>query len=176
MTSTERDEIVAILTKHRGLFLVTLRGLTDEQARQTPTVSALNLGGLVKHVTETVVQWLDFVEHGPQGAKSKYPALGRFNLLNTADGCRDLTAVNVPSNLSATAGPIQCSRDARQSYAQVLPEQERFGGAVRFTANVGAARPVLTTRYTHVYQRQPDGGFKIVHEHMSAPPPGTGTP
>ena len=49
-------------------------------------------------------------------------------------------------------------------------------GVLSFTANVGAARPVLTTRYTHVYQRQPDGGFKIVHEHMSSPPPGTGTP
>ena len=49
-------------------------------------------------------------------------------------------------------------------------------GVLSFTANVGVARPVLKTRYTHVYQRQPDGAFKIVHEHMSSPPPGTGTP
>ena len=49
-------------------------------------------------------------------------------------------------------------------------------GVLSFTANVGAARPVLKTRYTQVYQRQPDGVFKIVHEHMSSPPPGTGTP
>ncbi len=49
-------------------------------------------------------------------------------------------------------------------------------GVLSFTANVGAARPVLRTRYTQVYQRQPDGGFRIVHEHMSSPPPGTGTP
>jgi ketosteroid isomerase-like protein len=49
-------------------------------------------------------------------------------------------------------------------------------GVLSFTANVGAARPVLKTRYTQVYQRQPDGSFKIVHEHMSSPPPGTGTP
>ena len=67
MTTTERDEIVAILTKHRDLFLVTVQGLTDDQARLTPTVSALTLGGLVKHVTATVAQWLDFVEHGPAG-------------------------------------------------------------------------------------------------------------
>ena len=40
-------------------------------------------------------------------------------------------------------------------------------GVLSFTANVGAARPVLKTRYTQVYQRQPDGVFKIVHEHMS---------
>ena len=49
-------------------------------------------------------------------------------------------------------------------------------GVLSFTANIGAARPVLKTRYTQVYQRQPDGAFKIVHEHMSSPPPGTGTP
>jgi hypothetical protein len=67
MTITERDEIVAILTKHRRLFLVPVQGLSEEQVRLTPTVSALSLGGLVKHVTATVVQWLDFVEHGPAG-------------------------------------------------------------------------------------------------------------
>ena len=33
---------------------MTVQGLTDEQARLTPTVSALSLGGLVKHVTATV--------------------------------------------------------------------------------------------------------------------------
>jgi hypothetical protein len=67
-TSTpEREELVAILSKHRDLFLVTVRGMTDEQARLTPTVSALSLGGLVKHVAATVAQWLEFVEHGPQG-------------------------------------------------------------------------------------------------------------
>ena len=49
-------------------------------------------------------------------------------------------------------------------------------GVLSFTANIGAARPVLKTRYTQVYHRQPDGAFKIVHEHMSSPPPGTGTP
>jgi hypothetical protein len=69
MSSTERDEIVAIHHKHRALFLVTVQGLTDEQARLTPTVSVLSLGGLVKHVTATVVQWLDFVEHGPAGGQ-----------------------------------------------------------------------------------------------------------
>ncbi|HEY0238611.1 MAG TPA: DinB family protein [Friedmanniella sp.] len=69
MSTTERDEIVAILAKHRGLFLLTVQGLTDEQARLTPTVSALSVGGLVKHVTATVAGWLDFVEHGPQSGQ-----------------------------------------------------------------------------------------------------------
>jgi len=49
-------------------------------------------------------------------------------------------------------------------------------GVLSFTASVGAARPVVRTRYSHVYQRQPDGTWKIVHEHMSAPPPGSELP
>ncbi|MES2988841.1 MAG: TonB-dependent receptor [Pseudomonadota bacterium] len=65
------------------------------------------------------------------------PVLSRFNLLNAAAGCRDLPSVTVPQNLSATAGPIQCSRDNRALYNTLQPEQERLGGAFRFTANVG---------------------------------------
>jgi hypothetical protein len=66
--TSERDEILAIHDKHRGLFLVTVRGLTDEQARLTPTASTLSLGGLVKHAAATVGTWLDFVERGaPEG-------------------------------------------------------------------------------------------------------------
>jgi uncharacterized damage-inducible protein DinB len=40
-------------------------GLTDEQARLTPTVSSLSLGGLVKHVAATEREWARFVVEGP---------------------------------------------------------------------------------------------------------------
>ncbi|GAA1426377.1 DinB family protein [Microlunatus lacustris] len=63
-SSAEREELVALLERHRGFFLHTVQGLTDEQARLTPTVSALSLGGLVKHVAATESGWLDFIEHG----------------------------------------------------------------------------------------------------------------
>jgi iron complex outermembrane receptor protein len=64
-------------------------------------------------------------------------ALGLFNILNTAAGCRELTPVSVNNPLlSGTAGNV-CARDNRNMYATVLPEQERLGGAFRLTANVG---------------------------------------
>ncbi|MGI3783628.1 MAG: DinB family protein [Janthinobacterium lividum] len=66
-SAAEREDLITILAKHRDLFLVTVAGLTDDQARLTPTVSALSPGGLVKHVTAMVAQWLDFVEHGAHG-------------------------------------------------------------------------------------------------------------
>ena len=49
-------------------------------------------------------------------------------------------------------------------------------GVVAFTANIGAARELLRARYSQVYRRQLDGSWKIVHEHMSSPPPGTELP
>jgi len=61
----ERADLLDVLRKHRGLFRFTVAGLTDEQARLTPTVSALSLGGLVKHVTAVERQWASFVVDGP---------------------------------------------------------------------------------------------------------------
>ena len=61
----ERADLVDVLRKHRGLFRLTVAGLTDEQARLTPTVSTLSLGGLVKHVTAVEQQWASFVVDGP---------------------------------------------------------------------------------------------------------------
>ncbi|KQW50922.1 hypothetical protein ASC77_25010 [Nocardioides sp. Root1257] len=63
--TTERDDLLDLLTKHRGLFRVTVRDLTDEQAAATPTASTLCLGGLVKHVTAVEKSWADFIVEGP---------------------------------------------------------------------------------------------------------------
>ncbi|MCH5642963.1 DUF664 domain-containing protein [Gordonia sp. ABSL49_1] len=46
----EREDILTLLADQRALFRVTLRGLTDDQARTKSTVSALTLGGLLKHL------------------------------------------------------------------------------------------------------------------------------
>lgn len=63
--SPERTDLLDALTLHRELFLGTVAGLSDEQARLTPTASELSLGGLVKHVTATEVQWQQFIVEGP---------------------------------------------------------------------------------------------------------------
>jgi hypothetical protein len=61
----ERADLLDVLQKHRGLFRVTVQGITDEQARTRSTVSELTLGGLVKHVAGTEKHWARFIEHGP---------------------------------------------------------------------------------------------------------------
>jgi uncharacterized damage-inducible protein DinB len=63
--TSERREFIGALAKHRGLLVRTLRGMSDEQARLRPTVSALCLGGLIKHVTATELSWTNFITKGP---------------------------------------------------------------------------------------------------------------
>jgi len=66
MTSTdpERANLLSTLADRRAFLLGSAEGLTDEQARLTPTVSSLSVGGLVKHVTATERQWADFIRDG----------------------------------------------------------------------------------------------------------------
>ena len=49
-------------------------------------------------------------------------------------------------------------------------------GIETFTVAAGAARPTVSARFTDVFQRQKDGSWKIVHEHVSMPPTPTGAP
>ena len=65
-TAGERADLLDTLATHRFLFLRTVDGLTDEQARLTPIPSTtLSLGGLVKHVAATEDGWARFVVEGP---------------------------------------------------------------------------------------------------------------
>jgi uncharacterized damage-inducible protein DinB len=61
----ERADLIQTLDTHRAFLRFTVRGLTDEQATQRPTVSALTLAGLLKHVAHTEATWAAFAERGP---------------------------------------------------------------------------------------------------------------
>ncbi|MGG5257640.1 DinB family protein [Phycicoccus avicenniae] len=80
----ERASLLEALAQQRYFLLHTVEGLTDDQARLTPTVSELCLGGLVKHVALTERGWTDFVESGAMagGDDADYAAREReFRLL-----------------------------------------------------------------------------------------------
>jgi uncharacterized damage-inducible protein DinB len=61
----EREGLLAYLAQQRLVLRLTAYGLTDEQARATPTVSALSVGGLIKHVAATEQYWIDLVMDRP---------------------------------------------------------------------------------------------------------------
>ena len=54
----ERGALLAYLDAQRGGIRRVVHGLTEEQARSTPTVSAFSLSGVIKHVTAGERGWL----------------------------------------------------------------------------------------------------------------------
>ena len=54
---------------------------------------------------------------------------------------------------------------------QLLGEDAFISSGIEtFTVAAGAARPTVSARFTDVFQRQKDGSWKIVNEHVSMPP------
>ncbi len=56
-----RPHSLGYLEQQRYGIRLTAFGLTDAQARATPTSSALSVGGLIKHVTATERNWMDII-------------------------------------------------------------------------------------------------------------------
>jgi uncharacterized damage-inducible protein DinB len=73
----ERDGLVAYLAQQRQALRVSAYGLTEDQARATPTRSALSVGGLIKHVTLVERQWQTYTlqrDSDPEGNYARYMA------------------------------------------------------------------------------------------------------
>lgn len=58
----EREGLLAYLAQQRLVLRLTAYGLTDDQARATPTASHLSIGGLIKHVTRAERAWMTTVQ------------------------------------------------------------------------------------------------------------------
>ena len=61
----ERSALREYLAYHQSSFFAVAYGLTDEQARSTPSVSALSIGGLIKHATGLQRSWMARVAAAP---------------------------------------------------------------------------------------------------------------
>jgi uncharacterized damage-inducible protein DinB len=62
----EREGLLRYLEQQRYVLKLAAHGLTDEQARLTPTKSSLSVGGLIKHVASTEDGWIDIALQLPQ--------------------------------------------------------------------------------------------------------------
>ncbi|MEV7359555.1 DinB family protein [Kitasatospora sp. NPDC091276] len=80
-TTGERADLLAALAKQRHFLRFTTRDLTDEQAGLRTTVSALCLGGLIKHVSAVERFWVAFIVEGPS-------AMPDFSSFTEADFAR----------------------------------------------------------------------------------------
>ena len=61
----ERQTLINFLAFQQDAFAAVAHGLTDEQARSTPSVSALSVGALIKHVTAVQAGWVARAEAAP---------------------------------------------------------------------------------------------------------------
>ena len=130
----ERADLLDLLTKHRFFLRNTLRGLTDEQAALTPTVSELCLGGLVKHVSRVEQRWADFIVEGP-GAME----MSETSYADHANSFRMLPGETVASILAGyeqvaarTDGLVRSLADLDLSHP--LPEAPWFEPGARWSA------------------------------------------
>ena len=65
-TSIEAHDLLQTIQAHRAFLLETVRDLTDEQASQRTTASALTLAVVIKHVTDGEKNWISFILDGPR--------------------------------------------------------------------------------------------------------------
>ena len=61
----ERDALRVFVEYHQSSYPALAFGLTDDQARAKPTVSALSIGGLIKHATGVQRGWMERVQAAP---------------------------------------------------------------------------------------------------------------
>ncbi len=66
----ERAGLTEYVAAQQYAFHAIAFGLTDEQARSTPSVSALSIGGLIKHVTSCQRGWMERVVAAPELTES----------------------------------------------------------------------------------------------------------
>ncbi len=61
----ERQTLLEFLAFQQNAFFAVAYGLTDEQARSTPSVSTLSVGGLIKHAANVQKGWAERAASAP---------------------------------------------------------------------------------------------------------------
>ena len=86
----EKTQILTILESARQSLSRMFADVTEEQARATPTASALCLGGILKHVTYGETIWVDFIVEGEKvDDLDRYAASFRVEPDDTVPGLLD---------------------------------------------------------------------------------------
>ena len=73
----ERELLLAYIAQQRDGIRYAAHGLTDAQARLTPSASSLSIGGLIKHVAAMERGWIDMVLQR-QRHTSQHEAASRY--------------------------------------------------------------------------------------------------
>jgi uncharacterized damage-inducible protein DinB len=63
--SDERSALREFVSYHQSAYFAIAYGLTDEQARSTPSASAMSIGGVIKHATGVQRTWMERIAAAP---------------------------------------------------------------------------------------------------------------
>ncbi|MEU6524202.1 DinB family protein [Streptomyces sp. NPDC046924] len=134
----ERADLLRTLGKHRHFLRFTTRDLTDEQAGLRTTVSALCLGGLVKHVAAMERIWADFILDGPS-AMPDFTAMAEADFAERADEFRLLPGETLAGVLAEYTAVAHRTDELIASLpdldaTQPLPKAPWFESGVRWSA------------------------------------------
>lgn len=114
--SGERAVLLETLAKHRMLFRHTVAGIGDADARRRTTVSALTLGGLLKHVVQVEEGWLEFVGTGHVRGAEEW---ANFTPEAMADG-------TTPEREDMTLGPDETVAGLLEQWEEVAARTDEF--------------------------------------------------
>ena len=82
----EREQLLTFLAQQRYVIRLTSYGLTDDQARATPSTSPLSVGGLIKHVANVEHSWIGTVLQEDRMSETDYENNFRLLADETLDG------------------------------------------------------------------------------------------
>ncbi|GAA3712550.1 DinB family protein [Zhihengliuella alba] len=119
----EKSSLLAFLSQQRQNFRTVAFGLTDQQARLTPTASALSVGALIKHVTACEAGWVGRIAAAPE-----YPASDSVPFEEAAAAYAEQYRMNEDETL--------------EGLIAALDEQERTTESIILAADLDAAVPV----------------------------------
>jgi uncharacterized damage-inducible protein DinB len=101
----EKFQILTVLESARQSLSRMFADVTEEQARATPTASALSLGGILKHVTYGETIWVDFIVEGEKvDDLDRYAASFRMEPGETVGGLLDEYAAAAKRTEEVIAG------------------------------------------------------------------------
>lgn len=128
----ECTDLLETLARHRSFLRFTVRDLTDEQAAQRTTVSALCLGGLIKHVADVEGAWAAFIVGGA-------PAMAEASEGNRDDSFRMLPGETLDGILDHYDEVARHTEELVASLpdldaSQALPEAPWFEKGARWSA------------------------------------------
>ncbi|MEO8016775.1 MAG: TonB-dependent receptor [Pseudomonadota bacterium] len=103
----------------------------------------------------------------PVTAAGTTQGAGRYQFLNPAAGCREWPTVNITANQSNTSPLSICEVNFQGAYQMLLPDIERTGLSVRFTANVGENAQF----YTMANFYKTDTFSTVVPQNLTGTPP-----